>query len=197
MVERSLATARSAAARLTAALNEGSAFDEDMAREYNRAKRALAVSFQSMALEVVPRDAYRLADVKAQVVATMRSMFEGRVDSSLFVIRRYTTPHPDIYALLASHVGSPIPGWRIRLLSGDKIHTERRTRELRDLGLTIDVGGGDDDSSYCLKSLDPDLRYGAAFQLRENAYKSKRINPQNRAEIVRLAEAAAQLPDRK
>ena len=162
-----------------------------------QAKRALALSFQQMSLAVVPRDQFKLADVKAAVSEEMRRLFSGRVDSGLFVIRRYTTPHPDLYALLASRAGEEVPGWRLRLLSGDKIHTERRTRELRDLGLSVDVSGSDEDSTYCLKSLVPNLRYGAAFQLRESAVKATRLSRQARAQYVALAEDAAELPPRR
>jgi hypothetical protein len=168
-----------------------------LAREYHRAKRALALSFQEMALSVVPREQFKLDDVKQSVMDEMRSLFAGRVDPEFFTFRRYTTPHPDIYALLASKVGEPIPGWRIRLLSGDKIHTERRTRELRDLGLEIEVNERDDESTYCLVSLDADLRYGAAFQLRENALRSKKLSGQVRSHYVEIAEQAAALPQRK
>lgn len=196
-MDNNLALAKSAIARFEDKMSQVSVFDEDLAREYNRARKALAASFQAMALEAVPRERFDLGAVKRAVMVEMRRLFEGRVDSRFFVIRRYTTPHPDVYALLALHVGEPVPGWRVRLLTGDKIHTERRTRELRDLGLAVEVSGSQDDMHYCLSSREADLTFGAAFQLRENASRSKRLGRLERAQAVRLAEQTVELPERK
>lgn len=192
-----LARARSAAERFSRSLSSASSFDEGLADEYNRLRRSLASSFQSMSLAAVPRSEFRLTDVKAAVSEEMRGLFSGRVDSSLFSIRGYTTPHPDLYSVLAQRAGESVPGWRLRLLSGDKLHTERRTRELRDLGLQISVLEQEDDSVYVLEKLQPDLIFAAAFQLRKNAMRLSRISDTERDQIVRLAESTATLPERK
>lgn len=192
-----LARARSAAERFARSLSSASSFDENLADEYNRLRKSLASSFQSMSLAAVPRSEFRLTDVKAAVSEEMRTLFSGRVDSSLFSITGYTTPHPDLYSVLAQRAGEPVPGWRLRLLSGDKVHTERRTRELRDLGLQISVLEQDDDSVYVLETLHPDLIFAAAFQLRRNAMRLSRINDTERDQILRLAESTAALPERK
>ncbi|WP_336921489.1 hypothetical protein [Aquipuribacter sp. SD81] len=183
--------------RFAGRLEKQTEFDESLALEYNRLKRALAASFQEMALETVPRDQYPLNEVKSAVISQMRSLFAGRADSHLLVIRRYTTPHPDLYALLAAKVNEPVPAWRLRLLSGDKTHTERRTRELRDLGLEIEVLGEDDEPTYRLVSLQPDLIYGAAYQLRENVIKSRTLSAFEKELLRRLAEETAELPPRR
>jgi hypothetical protein len=196
-VDKDIATARSVVSRLEDALSRKSTFDEGLALEYNRARKALAAAFQAMALGAVPRDQFDLDEVKRSVRDEMRRLFEGHVDSSLFAVGGYTTPHPDVYAVLASRVGEPVPGWRLRLLSGDKIHTERRTRELRDLGLDVDVTGSQDNKLYCLTSLEPNLRYGAAFQLRKKASDSKKLSRLDRAAAIQLAERTAELPPRK
>lgn len=192
-----LLRARDAAVRLTEALRREDAFNEDLAREYNRAKKALAVSFQRMALAALPRE-YNLADVRSRIEQEMRRLFEGRAESSLLRVRGYTSPHPHIYALLASNLGRAVPAWRIRLVSGDQVHTERRTRELRDLGLAIDVAETNDETTYCLTTLEPDLTYAAAYQLRENVIDlAKRAPSQARPELIALAEATAPLPERR
>ncbi|TCC29069.1 hypothetical protein [Kribbella speibonae] len=196
-MDKDLARARSAASRLEVALSGALAFDEGLAHEYNRARKALAAAFQAMALEAVPRDQFDLDEVKRSVSSEMRRLFEGRVDSSLFVVGGYTAPHPDAYAVLASRLGEPVPAWRLRLLSGDKIHTERRTRELRDLGFDVEVTGSQDNQMYCLTSLEPNLRYAAAFQLRKKASKAKKLTRLERTAAIDLAERTAELPPRK
>lgn len=192
-----LARARGAITRFHETLTEAAEFDEDLAREYQRMRRALASSFQNMSLAAVPRSEHRLNDVKSDVTAEMSRLFAGKADSRFFTVRGYTTPHPDLYAVLAASAGHTVPGWRLRLLSGDKVHTERRTRELRDLGLQITVLDEDDDSVYRLETLQPDLRYAAAFQLRANALRVSRIEPTEREQLILLAERTAGLPERK
>lgn len=192
-----LARVKSAVDRFDRSVGAANEFDEDLAHEYNRLRRALAASFQAMSMDAVPRAQYRLDDVKRAVEGEMRRLYEGRIDSKFFPIRRYSSPHPDIYALLAARVGESVPGWRIRLLSGDKVHTERRTRELRDLGLSIEVWGDDDESMYRLTSLEPNLRYAAAFQLRENASRAGAGDMRLRADIIRTAELTIELPARR
>lgn len=197
-MDRTLATAQSAARRLTDQLIARQAFDEELAREYNRAKRALATSFQRMALEEVPRDRYRLTDLKHSIQAEMHRLFAGRASHDVLRVRGYTSPHPDVYALLADKLGEAVPGWRIRLVAGDKIHTERRTRELRNLGLAIEVAGKGEDATYCLPSLEADLTYAAAYQLRENVIEAgKRVGGQKRPDLIDLAERTARLPERE
>lgn len=192
-----LELAKAAVSRFSQRLASASAFDEGLANDYNTLRSALAYGFKEMALEALPRRSFDLGQVKEAVIREMRRLFEGRVDSQLFRIARYTTPHPDLYALLADNVGLPVPAWRLRLLTGDAIHTERRTRELRDLGLDIRVTPHHEDPLYCLAQLEPDLAYGAAFQLRQNALGSKAISPAEKAQALHIAEQTAKLPKRR
>jgi hypothetical protein len=193
-MDANLSRAKAAVDRFEAALGSAAGFDETLANEYKRARLALATNFQKMSLNALSRDQFGLDDLRAQVQDRMRQLFSGRVDSGLFVVHGYTSPHPDLYAYLASRVGDVVPAWRLRLLTRDAIHTERRTRELRDFGLHIDAIEEDSEAHYSLQSLSADLTYGAAFQLRKNASKSKHLTEHARADIINLAERAAPLP---
>jgi hypothetical protein len=54
------------------------------------------------------------------------------------------------------------------MLTGDAVHTERRARELRDLGFTLEArhtGGAD---MYVLRGTEPDAAAGAAIQVAKN-----------------------------
>lgn len=196
-MEASLSRAKSVVDRFESALSNAAGFDETLASEYNRVRVSLATSFQRMSLDALPSETFPLAALKARVEAAMRELFAGRVDSSLFVVRGYTSPHPDIYTYLASRVGEAVPAWRLRLLTRDAVHTERRTRELRDFGLLVDAFEQSGEAQYRLRGLDPDLTYGAAFQLRKNAAGSTRLSPRDRAAIIDLAEQTADLPERR
>lgn len=197
MVDRRIATARSAAERFSRRLTEEDDFSERLAYEYNLARQALAASFQSMSRDALDLDSYSLDAAKRRVDEQMQSLFGGKVDSSLLKVRGYGSTHPVVFALLAERLGDAVPAWRLRVLTADAIHTERRTRELRDLGLDIQTSEQDGTPTYTLTSLDPDLTYGAAYQLRRNATDTKRIPSSERKHIVQLAEATAILPEKR
>jgi hypothetical protein len=175
-------------------MNEDDVFTERMAYEYNVVRQALASSFQGLARDALDMETYSLPDLKAEIEATMRSIFAGNVHSSLLKVRGYGSPHPMVFAHLAEHLGEPVPAWRLRLLAADAIHTERRTRELRDLGLQILTAEEAGTPTYMLPSLEADLRYAAAYQLRKNAQNSKELDVAERTYIAQVAEATAALP---
>lgn len=195
MVDRNLGTARSASERFNNRLDVAHSFDESLAFEYQVAKQAFASTFQKLALAQLDLDSFKLDDLKKSLAEHMAGLFGGLVDSSLLRVTGYTSPHPLVYALLAENVGQPLPGWRLRILTADAIHTERRTRELRDMGLDIAITGNTDAQNYTLNSVTPDWTYGAAYQLRKNARDNKRLDAAERDHVIALAEKTAALPN--
>lgn len=193
--DRQIETIRRAASRFTTSAQGTDAFTDDLARDYHLLRTTLAFSFRDLALAALPAPTPSYADLRQTVQAEMRRLFEGRVDSSLLRVTGYTSPHPQLYALLMANVGQAVPAWRLRILTNDAVHTERRTRELRDLGLTIETWVEDEEAHYRLTSRTPDSVYAAAYQLRERAGKLK-SSGQKRA-IIELAESTATLPPRR
>jgi hypothetical protein len=67
--------------------------------------------------------------------------------------------HGPLYAYLAAHVGEAVPAWRLRVLTAEQKETERRVRELRDLGLDVEASA----ETFTLRSLDPAIDAGVVW----------------------------------
>ncbi|MGW2944753.1 hypothetical protein [Streptomyces sp. NPDC001226] len=65
--------------------------------------------------------------------------------------------HEELFTILLDHQGSPVPAMMLRIISADSVHTERRMRELRELGLDIIARKAQGVDVYTLQSLQIDL----------------------------------------
>ena len=72
----------------------------------------------------------------------------------------------------------------LRLLTGDAVHTERRARELRDLGLQIETFSSGGLSIYVLKNGTPDLAAGARATAARNIRNDKALGPAEREHLI-------------
>tara|TARA_B100001123_G_C15306424_1_gene1022863 strand:+ start:2232 stop:2468 length:237 start_codon:yes stop_codon:yes gene_type:complete len=74
------------------------------------------------------------------------------------------------------------------MLSGDQVHTERRVRDLRQLGYEIrhrKIGGED---TYCLESLDQDVEAAARHHLHTNVKKTRKLSDVEKLRIISTTE---------
>lgn len=97
----------------------------------------------------------------------LRNSLSGQVDPKHIKIRGYRGVHGMLLEYLLRHEGRNVSGEALRALVGDQIHTERRIRELRDLGFelaTIKENGVD---FYRLAHKRQDLGYASKFILRK------------------------------
>ena len=96
----------------------------------------------------------------------MRALFDERVPVRYLVPYAYGGVHPVLLGYLIAHVGAWVPASHLRVLTGDQVHTERRVRELRDVGFDIVwESGGRQVTNYRLVSPEPDIDFAARFQL--------------------------------
>ena len=60
------------------------------------------------------------------------------------LITGFGSTHRRLFGYLSARMGLEVPLEELRLITGDAVHTERRLRELRDLGaeITMSEGGG-------------------------------------------------------
>jgi hypothetical protein len=94
--------------------------------------------------------------------------------------------HPILFAYLARHIGEPVTASRLRLLTGDQVHTERRLRELRDLGLPLDSEQYADDDQYVLRSVTPDVDAAALYQAQHNVKRDRELDSRQRSQFLRV-----------
>jgi hypothetical protein len=153
---------------------------------YVETRRQLAKSFGELASSVLVKATGRINDTRQEIEARMRSQFAGLTPERLLQVHGYATVHALLLEYLISHIGQPVPTSRLRLLVGDQVHTERRLRELRDLGfgLTWKRVAGED--QYVLVNPKPDLDHAARSQLALNIRADKQLSRDARTTLLEL-----------
>lgn len=158
-----------AARMLSEALEDDEIDSATLLRMYASSKRELAQAFQALAAETLVDDR-PFAMLVARLDSAAEAMFPS-VPAKYRTVTGFGTSHRRLFGYLASRHNEDVPIEELRLLTADAVHTERRLRELRDLGLNLlmlDVGGrrvcrvvGDVDVStaaqvWTLKKIDSD-----------------------------------------
>lgn len=146
-----------AAGALSTALGEPEGDPAAVLDAYLFAKRTLAQSMQFLLRSQLP-EASRAAfhDVQARIREELHSRFSDRVPEQYLRVPYATTANEELFAVLHHAMGSPVSADRLRTANADDVHTERRIRELRELGLDISVETVDGDRCYVLGSLNLD-----------------------------------------
>jgi hypothetical protein len=127
-----------------------------------------------------------MESAKRAVEQAMRSAYP-KLPAKYLKVRRFGKSHARLLAYLCRSAGSEVSGAELRMLTGDAVHTERRARELRDLGFTLDArhtGGSD---MYILRSAVPDTAAGAATQVAKNIREDKSVSEQEKERLLRDA----------
>jgi hypothetical protein len=159
--------------------------DRRLVSAYLEAKQVLANAFEVLAVEKYA-DPSVLDGAKRNVEAAMRSAY-SYLPAKYLKVRGYGKSHARLVAYLARSSGVEVSAAELRMLTGDAVHTERRARELRDLGFQLEArhtGGAD---VYLLRSADPDAATGAALQVTRNIRGDKSISGAEAADLLRSA----------
>ncbi|GHD16422.1 hypothetical protein GCM10010313_44680 [Streptomyces violarus] len=155
---------------LSSALEEPNESPEEVLEAYLFAKRALAHSMQSLLrsqLPAVSRAAFH--EVRARIQDELHSRFSALVPDQYLKVPYGTAANEELFAVLHQEIGSPVDSARLRTINADDIHTERRIRELRELGLDVTSTKVDGNQYYILGSLELD-----STRIRELVVKSIR-----------------------
>lgn len=147
---------------------------------YLESKNLLAEAFQALLRERIAPRVTLLDDVKARIEAVSKQRFTGVVPEKYLRVAGYRTPHRELYAYLTLFVGQPIPSAVLRIITADAVHTERRARELRDLGLRLEATSSGGSDVYVLRSPDPDLQAGSLKVTALNIRDDKKIDDATR-----------------
>lgn len=151
---------------------------------YLDTKRTLARTFRELA-EQKYSNSSAFGGVRDQVEAAMLELFP-LVPGKYRVARGFGRVHELLFTFLSSHVGAVVSAEELRVLTGDAVHTERRTRELRDLGLNLEVTTMAGKPAYLLHSAMPDAAHGAANLVRLNISRDAALNASDRQSLLSL-----------
>lgn len=136
--------------------------ERELIAQYLVAKQILAGAFEALAAERFGRSA-ALAEAVSAIERALAASYP-EVPASIRRVTGFGKAHRRLLGALMSRVGEPVSVIELRMLTGDAIHTERRTRELRQLGFTIDAVRASGLDSYMLTSGEQDVT-GAARDL--------------------------------
>ncbi|WP_330295475.1 hypothetical protein [Streptomyces sp. NBC_00503] len=123
---------------------------------YLVAKKDLARSMQELLRATLPPSRPAFAEMRSRVSQSLQERFGDRIPPKYLAVPYDTVANQDLFGLLHEHMGKPVGTDVLRAINADDIHTERRIRELRELGLRIDSVKRDGAGCYLLVSLDLD-----------------------------------------
>jgi len=103
-----------------------------------------------------------------------------------------------LLAYLMRNVNCPVPAGRLRAISGDQTHTERRVRELRDYGYEVESTVRFGERCYVLRGDTPNTVDAAWRTVQRNVESDKKLPPEIRQSlemIIREKEATYRVAD--
>lgn len=143
---------------------------------YLEARRSLAKQFCLVAQRHLLRGDSLLETTRKRIEQRMAEIYDDRIPAKYKAVHGYTSVQPIILQYLAQHAGNPVRSSKLRVLTADQIHTERRVRDLRELGFDVEWKKVSDDDQYMLASAEPDLDRAAALQVRKNIREDKKLD---------------------
>lgn len=175
-------SAAGAVSDLHALLKDPEATEAELVQAYVTTKSTLASAFEAYASERYAQDT-TLTEVCASIEKEMATSFAA-VGSKYLKVRGFGRAHRLILAMLAERVGQAVSVGELRMLTGDAVHTERRARELRDLGLDVDAKHTAGTDAYVLSSTVPDAARAARELTIKNIREDKTLSEPARVSLI-------------
>ncbi|MFD5511379.1 hypothetical protein ACFWIB_26900 [Streptomyces sp. NPDC127051] len=123
---------------------------------YLYAKRLLAESMQALVRSDLPAESETFRNLRAQLAARMTEEYGGRIPARYLTVPYGSRTHEELFSMLLGRFRQPVSAALLRVVTRDSVHTERRTRELRELGLDIVPSREGGSDVYTLRSLELD-----------------------------------------
>ncbi|MFG2554970.1 hypothetical protein [Streptomyces sp. NPDC048581] len=129
---------------------------QDLLDAYLYAKRLLAESMQALIRTSLPAESLTFQDLRKQLGDAIESEYGGKIPEQYLTVPYGSRTHEELFTILLQHLGNPVSASLLRVATKDSVHAERRTRELRELGLDIETRKANGVDVYILKSLSLD-----------------------------------------
>lgn len=156
---------------------------------YLFAKHALAQSMQPLLRSQIPTFCAEFHALRERMQHDLNTRFSEWVPEQFLKVPYGSKTNEELFALLYQEIGSPVDNARLRTVNGDDTHTERRIRELRELGLDIAATTLNGTQHYTLRSLEFD-----SDRLRDLVAKTVRKSAISAAEKNAITERIASIP---
>jgi hypothetical protein len=165
---------------------ESRAADPDVHRvieSYLAVRKALSDQLSALAVRTIVDEPVVIDETISAIEAAMADTFASQVPRRLLKVRGYRGVHGVLLEYLVLHAESPVPGSLLRLLTGDQVHTERRLRELRDLGYAVKADKVSDDDVYVIDPV-PDIHSAAHTQIRSNIKADRKLSESEKVAML-------------
>ncbi len=155
---------------------------------YIQTRGEMSRHFRIACRETLAPDPTRLQSVRQELEKYMARKYGEHIPSKYVRVRSYTVFHAAAYEMLVDKHPNAVGSSVLRVLSGDQVHTERRVRELRDIGILVEWRKSSGEFEYYLDSATPDLEQGATVQARARVLEDRSCTPQQREALLSLIE---------
>ncbi|WP_330266672.1 hypothetical protein [Streptomyces griseorubiginosus] len=149
-------TAAYAVRELSSALEGDDSTLDDLVDAYLFAKRQLAQSMRALMLSQLPPQCPEFAELHDRIEAEMKNRYADRIPERFLKAPYGSKVHELLFMILLQALGKPVDSGRLRVLTADRTHSERRARELRELGFNITTSAEDGSQFYTLVDLEID-----------------------------------------
>jgi hypothetical protein len=146
-------TSAYAVRELRIAFEREDASPDDLIDAYLFAKRHLAQSMQALLLSQLPSRCPEFMGLRARIQEEMNNRYADGIPDRFLKVPYGSKVHELLFMILLRNLGKPVDSDRLRLATRDNVHTERRTRELRELGFNIAPSEADGSQHYTLADL--------------------------------------------
>ncbi|MGW4489758.1 hypothetical protein ACWEOE_38730 [Amycolatopsis sp. NPDC004368] len=149
---------------------------QDVFDAYLRAKPLTAEAMQARMRRHLPERCETFHDLRQRLGAEIIRRYEDFIPDRYLRVPYGSRTHEELFSVFFEHRGMPVPAAKLRIVTADSVHTERRTRELRELGLDIDATKANGEDVYALCSLEIDIDKIRSI-VRNNVEKDKKKLP--------------------
>lgn len=124
---------------------------------YLFAKRTLAEAMQALLRGQIPgTGAVTFRKLRDELGQLISKRYADTLPAKYLKVPYGSRTHEELFAVLLQRHGEPVEAAVLRIITADSVHTERRMRELRELGLDILHSTTRGTDVYTLRSLELD-----------------------------------------
>ncbi len=128
--------------------------NQDLLDSYLYAKRLIAEAMKAFIRIDLNERCDTFHDLRARLADEMRRRYSGRIPDKYLNVPYDSRLHEELFTVLLKRIGTTVPAALLRIVTADSVHTERRTRELRELGFDITSFSENSIDVYRLNSLE-------------------------------------------
>ncbi|MER6380705.1 hypothetical protein ABT274_12070 [Streptomyces sp. NPDC001127] len=130
---------------------------QNLVDAYLFAKRTLAEAMQELLRSQLPAStADTFSELRDQLGRLISQRYADAIPEKYLKVPYGSRTHEELFSVLLQRRGEPVEASVLRIITADSVHTERRMRELRELGLDIQAAKAQGVDVYTLRSLELD-----------------------------------------